>query len=297
MSSANENNAAIDYTEKELRERLCMSTTAFRKPENQRGYPKPTPEMLSSIKNAGIDYIELIEIRDQYDLENPQEVRELHETISDAGIQVVSLHCCFSCLKWETEEEHTRELDRSKRQIDATLMMGARFWSSHTRIEHPTAKKGFEELLRYAEGKDVTLAIENFPWPEQTVANNLAFIRDIDHPQLGMLLDTGHCLNSDGPQPMTVAGRAGQIVRDCGSDLVHTHLSDFKFSETERCDHFAPFDGDIQWVEVMRALKEIGYKGYFNFEQLSRSFAAVPDTLSKIGSFPEELCRRARALF
>jgi len=282
---------SIDYTEQELRERLSVSTTLIQ----DNGYQKPTPDKLSAIKEAGIDFIELLELRDQFDFGNVQQMKEMHAMFSDAGIQVGAFHCYQTRLQWETEEEHTQIVDRCKSQIDALVMMGGRVWGSHTFIEETTAKKGLEELLQYIEDKDVTLVVENFNNDTQTPPEIVEFTSKLRNPQIGVLLDTGHCINPDGPQYMTIAGTAGQMIRDCGKHLRHLHLHDFRLDVDKTDGHRAPFDGDIRWIEIMRALKEIGYPGYFNFEPTPRSFEEIPDFLSKIGAFPEKLCKRAKA--
>jgi sugar phosphate isomerase/epimerase len=92
----------------------------------------------------------------------------------------------------------------------------------------------------------------------------MAFLDEIDHPQVGMILDIGHVRNPDGANPMALPGGPTRVLELCGRRLCHVHLHGFK----DGVDHFPPFvEGDtIQWVELFRMLRAVGYSGYMNFE-------------------------------
>lgn len=125
-------------------------------------------------------------------------------------------------------------------------------------------RKSYEELARHVEGTDVAVAIENFTHEEYWVENRVAFLDEIDHPQVGMILDIGHVRNPEGINPMTIPGGPTRVLEMCKNRLCWVHLHGFKDDE----DHFPPFaDGEtIQWVEIFRMLREIGYSRSFNFE-------------------------------
>jgi len=67
----------------------------------------------------------------------------------------------------------------------------------------------------------------------------------------------------------------------CGHRLFHVHLHDF----ADTGDHHPPFDGNIRWEEIFRALQDIGYEGEFMFEAAPK--ISVEETLRKIAAFPQ----------
>ena len=72
---------------------------------------------------------------------------------------------------------------------------------------------------------------------------------------LGICFDTSHAnmMKLDLPEE----------IRACGDRLYATHISDNDGSGDQ---HRMPFCGNIDWLAVIGALKEIGYAGLFNLE-------------------------------
>ena len=109
----------------------------------------------------------------------------------------------------------------------------------------------------------VGMAIENMPSYKGTATPSpftspeqmIRLVDDLNQPDIGICLDTGHAFLS-GYDP-------AEFVRKIGSRLRATHIAD---NHGERDDHIAPFQGDIDWFEFMKALKEIDYKYDFAFE-------------------------------
>lgn len=83
----------------------------------------------------------------------------------------------------------------------------------------------------------------------------LELIDAIDNPMVQICIDTGHA---------HMAGvDVAEMIRMVGSHLKATHISD---NHGERDEHVAPFNGTINWPEVMKALREIDYQECFEFE-------------------------------
>ncbi len=98
---------------------------------------------------------------------------------------------------------------------------------------------------------------------------------------------------------MTIPGEPTRILRSIGRRLHHIHLHDFADDK----DHHPPFEGDIQWVEIFRGLREIDYRGAFMFEPAPPyarptddspdhpppSLANCAPVLRKVGAVPEHI--------
>ena len=77
---------------------------------------------------------------------------------------------------------------------------------------------------------------------------------------MAICMDTGHSNKAmrfnNNPTP-------ADVIRRLGSDIKVLHLND---NDTLTDQHKIPLTGCIDWVDVLDALKEIGYDGVYNME-------------------------------
>ncbi len=132
------------------------------------------------------------------------------------------------------------------------------------------AEEGYADNLRYFsrwaaffKQHNTEMAIENMvgkPGSENPsiwadVSRLCRLVDEIGEAHVGTCLDTGHAFLS-GDDPAACA-------RQMGSRLKATHIADNK---GDRDAHVSPFMGSIDWPELIRALREIGYQNDFSFE-------------------------------
>ena len=104
--------------------------------------------------------------------------------------------------------------------------------------------------------RGVRLALEPLNRYESDLINNhsegLEFIRQVNHPCLGLLLDTYHVNieESSWTEPFAAALAAGR--------LFHVHLGDN--------NRLAPGDGLIDFAAILAALRRGGYAGFLSAE-------------------------------
>ena len=247
------------YTVEEIRKRLSISTIVFWE------YRPIGERSLEELARHGIRRIELLQSPEQFDMANARSMRFIGEACRSCGVEVGAYHAHktnFSDL--DTEAERSARVDLCRRQIDTMLELGGTVWGSHARAADATLVRCYEELARHIEGTEAAIAVENFKSEGMWVEDRMAFLDEIDHPQVGMILDIGHVRNREGANPMTLPGGPTRVLEICGSRLRHVHLHGFK----DGVDHFPPFvEGDtIQWVELFRMFRAIGYSGAINFE-------------------------------
>ena len=80
------------------------------------------------------------------------------------------------------------------------------------------------------------------------------FLRFVDHPQLHACWDTGHA-NCEGPQYDDILA--------LGSELYAIHYND---NHGKSDEHLLPYLGTLNHDEVMNALIDVDFKGYFTLE-------------------------------
>ena len=176
------------------------------------------------------------------------EAVKIGEHAREVGINSWSCHAAGSG-GFNTGDEREAAIAVNRHCVDISNAVGAcvnvlHIWN-HI---HDDACYILEKVCRYAEDKNVAIALEN-----STSMENMEFIlglvEAVDAPNIGICVDTGHANLGDLTAP--------RAIRMAGEKLLTTHLQD---NFGERDDHMAPGMGVIDWEDVFRALKEIGYK-------------------------------------
>jgi hexulose-6-phosphate isomerase len=111
------------------------------------------------------------------------------------------------------------------------------------------------KLLPLAEQLGVIIAVENV-W-NKFLLSPLEFVRyvdEFDSPWLKAYFDIGNVI---------IFGYAQDWIRTLGKRIVKIHLKDFK---REGYQWTNLLDGDVNWLEVRRALDEIGYDRFLTPE-------------------------------
>ena len=131
----------------------------------------------------------------------------------------------------------------------------------------------------YAQTASVRIALEALNRYEGDLVNNheegLAFLAEVNHPALGLLLDTYHVNveESSWTRPFQRTLQAGK--------LYHVHLGDN--------NRLPPGCGLIDFAAILAVLRENAYAGYLSAELLARPDpdTAAKETLSYIRSLME----------
>ena len=111
---------------------------------------------------------------------------------------------------------------------------------------------GLWELAEHARATGVIVCVENMPpgvYPGSRMAELSEILRELDHPQLGLALDTGHANLTSSAAEETVAA---------GALLATTHVHD---NNGRQDSHEPPGHGTVDWAGWGRALDQIGYAG------------------------------------
>jgi len=136
--------------------------------------------------------------------------------------------------------------------------------------------KYVRSLIPYVEETGVELLVENigqyqdpyFFWSGRDLRD---FLDEIDHPLVNACWDIGHANHFDY---MHVGGSPYDSIKALGSRLKAIHAHDnvgyFTHRRQHTVDmHMMPYANafcSVNWDAVMQGLKDIGYRGTFNFE-------------------------------
>jgi len=164
-------------------------------------------------------------------------------------------------------------VERQRWAIEMTAVLGGGILNGefHTPLMPPTgaiaeerkrAADVLHQAAEIAQPAGVRLAIEYLNRFESyfltTAADTRAFVKQVDHPNFGMMYDTFHAHIEEKDPAAAIAGAADRII--------HVHISEN--------DRGIPGSGQVRWRETFGALRRIGYDGWLTIESFSR---ALPD--------------------
>lgn len=269
--------------------RLSTSTCMyFNRPQDQKA---PIPDSIRLLSEAGYRVLDMnfhdcavfrtpfTGERWEYWLEEVIQTKEECRVVFSQGHSHFYNYCDESL----AEREYLEEIIR--RGIVAAGRLGISWLVIHAATDFDSARpfagsrqkalEYFKPLLELAAANGVGIAIENL-WdlniaPHRrytTTAEELADLIDrLPYDNVGACWDVEHA--SIMQQSQT------DSLNLLGKRLKATHISDHNGKDN---DHILPFMGIMDWEEIMRALKGIGYEGDFTYET-HRFTQAIPQEL------------------
>ncbi len=251
-----------------------------------------TETCLATLKETGFDYIDL----NLWTLCRPGTplagegwrdwILQIRAHADQIGVAIRQTHGhTLLGLEWDDPAYPHREFFDIMRLrcIEASRLLGAEWMVVHPfNLPHDpvySRQKAKDVTLRYlapmieeAKKQGVGLAVENMVDfsrnrrrycggdPEEL----LELVDAVHDPAVGICIDTGHA-NLSGVH-------AGSFIRMAGNRLKATHIND-NYKDADR--HLPPTFGTVDWQDVMKALREIGYQNDFSYEICALS---VPST-------------------
>ena len=229
---------------------------------------KLTRELLTQVRGAGFNAVEIFGTRGHFDYATKEEVRSIRQALSDNQLQLNSLHAPTSrdlSVNREggsplsvTEVERVRRIeamDELKRVIDVAedmpfprliLHMGGSRETADSR-KRDAAFSTLEHLILHAHHAGVTICIENTTSEMGEPAYLRSFVEETRLTGLRVNFDIGHAHLADGPETDRIA-KSFEPVRDL---VVSTHIHD---NHGEKDEHLPPFDGSIDWPVALKLL-------------------------------------------
>ncbi|MCJ7773974.1 MAG: sugar phosphate isomerase/epimerase [Desulfobacterales bacterium] len=204
---------------------------------------------------------------------DPESTKQFLSLCDSNNIVPASVHCFFFANLGHDVADKNPDIRKRAIEINKVLFQGAKDigakyvvthlygWDVEGRSEDETMTLAKEVILDYlpeAERTGIKIAIENL-FKSWAVKHINQLIDEIDHPLLGICLDTGHA---------AVYGDVEKELRLCGNRLIGLHIHDNHFIKDE---HFVPFRGKIDWKAFTSALVDIGYKGPLMLESYVRN--------------------------
>ena len=137
-------------------------------------------------------------------------------------------------------------------------------------IAYERSKESLKKLLPLAEKLKVSICVENV-WNKFLLSplEMKRFVEELDSPYAGVYFDVGNVLKDGFPE---------MWIRILKKLIKKIHLKDFR-TDIGNINGFCKLlEGNVNWPEVIKALKETGYDGYLTVEELS-PYNHYPETV------------------
>lgn len=216
------------------------------------------------------------------------------ERLNHLGLSVNSCHLPFRYNYLQLEEPENLEAHKmSCRALIAAERMGAKWAVMHVDKSSKDPDVAIENTVAYVKKlyedsgvKEITVTVENSSHREIRVPLEAYDRLKAEGYRVGFCLDMGHC--NTNPDRYGECKSVPDAIRMLGNRISVLHIHD---NEADFDMHTAPFCGTLPWEESMRALKEVGYQGVFNYEI---SWNKIPEPLT--ASFDRFVVDTARYL-
>jgi hexulose-6-phosphate isomerase len=249
--------------------------------------PKELPyaQRFAMARAAGFDAIEMQTVT------RDDEAAEIKEAAASAGLRI---HSVMNMDHWRLPLSSS-DPDVVRRGVLGmeTSMRNAKLWGADAVLLVPAvvdATTGYadayqrsqqairERLLPMARDLKVVIAVEEV-W-NKFLLSPMEFARYLDElesPWLKAYFDVGNVVLYAFPQDW---------IRTLGPRIVKIHLKDFNFDRRNGTFAWKPIgEGDIDWVEVRRALQEIKFDGFVTTEVSGGDAAYLQEVSVRVDRF------------
>ena len=239
-------------------------------------------------KEIGADGVQVYAVHGEIspELMDKQTRKELKRFCSDLGLQISALCGDLGGHGFQVARENALRVERSKRITDLAADLSVHVVTTHIGVvpsdkqspRYATMLSACQELAVYAAKANVTFAIETGP---EKAAVLKGFLEDVGSRGIGVNLDPANFV-------MVTAEDPTQAVYTLDQYIVHTHAKDGV--QLQSCDPEVVYgafasgvidgmpagkifeevplgNGSVNWASYLKALSDIGYKGYLTIER------------------------------
>ena len=243
-------------------------------PPKPDGSPLTGAEALERVSELGLDVFEFTV--DPVGAVTPEtDQREAEALRNEAEKRSIGLETLAAGLAWGAsptspdEEVRKQAVENAKKQIEIASWLGCRtilylpgmvsacfvpdFAPQRYDLVQQRARESLLAVLPYAEEKQVQIGIENV-WNRFLLSpvEMREFIDSFDSPMVGSYFDVGNVM---------LYGHPEHWIEILGPRIFAVHLKDFRVEAGNLNGFVDLLAGDVNYPEVMKCFREIGYDG------------------------------------
>lgn len=233
-------------------------------------------EKLVAIAEAGFGGAEIFE----NDLLSTQRsAEEIRQMMADLGL-ACTMFQPFRDLEGMPEPARTSAFERMKRKFEVMDQLGTDLillcsnCSPHASGDRRQMLDDLHELGELAEGHGKRVGYEALAWGHHVNDHRDAWslVRDVDHPAIGLVLDSFHSLARRIPSASIGDVRPEKLFIVQLADAPYLEMDLLSWSRHFRC---MPGQGDFPLAEYVAAIRRTGYDGWLSLEIFNDRFRAA----------------------
>lgn len=246
-------------------------------------FKKPFKEAIDCIAALKLDGVQLYADTETIHAKMPAaRIKEVKKIIDGAGIKVSALCGDFGCDMYYTRDRAA--IDKEKRIMEIAKELGTNIVTTHIGVvpedfdckQYESMHEVCRELAEFADTMGGHFAVETGPEKSELLKK---FLDNLGSRGVAVNLDPANLVMCAGDDPV----KAVYTLKDY---IVHTHAKDGKQlkkvdTRTLYCpQHYGLEQGDwdsiiemplgqgnVDWDNYLKALKDIGYNGYLTIER------------------------------
>jgi 4-hydroxyphenylpyruvate dioxygenase len=230
---------------------------------------------LRAVADAGFDGVEIFE-NDL--LSFPGSPRDVGRIIRDLGMEC-TLFQPFRDLEGMPPEQRAKAFDRMERKFDVMDELGVDLillcsnCSPLASDNRTQMMDDLSELGARAANRNTRVGYEGLAWGRHIWDHRDAWslVRDVDHPNIGLVLDSFHSLSRKVPSASIGDIRADKLFI---VQIADAPLLDMDYLSWSRHFRNMPGQGDFALTDFAEAIHKIGYDGYWSLEIFNDRFRA-----------------------
>ena len=246
-------------------------------------FKKPLAQAAKLARGAGIEGLQLYaNTQTVHAGMNAKEIAEVKNILAGEGLHISALCGDFGCAMYYTNNR--AEIDREKRILELAKELGTDIVTTHIGVvpetencpQYESMHEVCRELAEFADRTGGHFAVETGPEPAGRLKS---FLDGLGSRGVAVNLDPANLVMCAGDDPV----KAVYTLKDY---IVHTHAKDGKQlravdTRTLYCPEYYGLEqgdwsciietplgqGNVDWVNYLKALKDIGYDGYLTIER------------------------------
>ena len=234
--------------------------------------------------------------RDRSDPAFAEHFKRIGKTVRDCGLEMYQCHAPYAPVTISDPEYYARLREQTDRSIYAAAYMESPNIVAHPvlhvdfcdgqnkELARQTTLDYFSALVPALKDTGVTMCIENLFFYDRAtkrwapnycsdgedLCDIIDTLNQMHGPHFAACIDTGHAVVAQKDP--------AEMIRILGHRIKVLHIQD---NLGVRDEHLIPTEGKIDWKAVAIALRDVGYRGTFNFE-VSKPFSLLDkDTFSR----------------
>ncbi len=211
---------------------------------------------------------------------------DVKKKMEDNGLAVSAMCGDMGGHGFALREEHEWRIDETRRMFELTRELGGDILTTHIGVipedaSNPRRDSLLEAMTKlggYAAEAGCRIAIETGPERPEILKK---FLDDIGNSAVGVNYDPANLKMVTGADPVagvkTLAGsiyhthaKDGRMIKYIGPEAIYGFFAEGGIGDMRMGDYFleTPLgEGDVDFPGWLKALEEIGYKGYFTIER------------------------------